>query len=109
MKRVTISITFDCDDQTAKIAEELSLDRLPSAYTMQHFATRSLNGSLFTSIETRELFHVQISPKEIEQGFIKVDHVTDGCLSYAGNKNYYTRGEAMKKARMFRGQIVKAE
>jgi hypothetical protein len=109
MKRVTISVTFDCDDKTAEEVGELSLSRIPSAYAMQHFASRSLNGSLFTSIETRELFHVQVPAKEVEMGFIKSTHITDGCLSFAGNKNYYTRGEAMKKARLFNGQIIKAE
>jgi len=111
MKRVTISVTFDCDEATAKMAEELSLDRFPSAYELHHFATRSSAGSLYTSIETKTLFHVWVDADT------KPDHLTteagnvtrDGYLASYGNANTYTLGEARKKARMFNGKVVEAE
>jgi hypothetical protein len=110
MKRVTISITFDCDEETAKMAENRSPERIPSAYMLHHFATKSIGGSLFTSTQIQELFHVQIPGKYIQEGIVRRDQVTPlGYLAFAGNKNYYTRGEAYKKAKMFKGEVIKAE
>lgn len=111
MKRVTISVTFDCDEETAKVVEGLSLARFPSAYEMHHFATRSEAGSLFTTIEIKQLFHVWIDADNKPDNLnTEAGNVTrDGFLALYGNPHTYTKGEAQKKARMFNGKVVKAE
>jgi hypothetical protein len=78
---------------------------------MHHFAVRSEAGSLHTTIETKELYHVWLDADT------KPDHVNteagnitkDGFLALSGNALVYTMGEAIKKVRMFNGVIKKTE
>jgi len=99
MKRVTISVTFDCDDKTAKMAENMDIHRLPSAYTMNYFAVHSLNASLMTTVRIEQLFGVITEDRGVttnSENFI--------CFPDSSPMTY-TRGIAIKKARAFKGTV----
>jgi len=112
MKKVTVSIEFICSDEIAKKADLLlAKPELPSVYLMNYFKLKSEPGSLSTKIATNELFYVQtqINKKDFSRAYVLGERTPEGYLALSGNPNLYPRGEAIKKAKMFDGKLIKAE
>jgi hypothetical protein len=96
MKEVTITTTYRMDDKFYEEVEYNIQHGLPSFdYIDEMTDRRSYNYSV------KDLYHVKcdkVKPYTDDEGFLLV----------FGERELYSRGEAIKKARMFDGKIIKS-
>ena len=103
MKQITVTQVYVIKDSI-----------LESQGDPHHLSTdflRTQGVRIDSNIEIQQLYNVQVPLKHVVDGRIRGDQITAlGFLAWdGGGKIQYTKGEAIKKARVFGGKVLKCE
>jgi hypothetical protein len=100
MKQVTVTLTFVISDSRWNDEKDVQ------GVSVEYLEARGTRVGKY--VECQQLYNVQVpedSPYTKAGGGITEDRF----LACFGQKNNYTRGQAIKKARVFEGKVVKCD
>jgi hypothetical protein len=105
MKQIKIEVVFIILDEIAENFDlgNLPVNQVPAAYTMSYIQKHASTVETFVH-PSIQLYNVRVDGGEQPN---TVEITEDGLLAFMGQPINYLKGEAIKKARMFGGVIVK--
>jgi hypothetical protein len=103
MKKVTIEINYLVSDELSEMISEWPNDKVPSAYSFAYLQEHAKEVDVII-YPMQQMYNVKLENDAYPQNTTK-----DGFLSWHGEICNYTRGQAIKKARIFNGKVVKCE